>query len=414
MKSVLGRHHRILPALGLAAALLAPVPETGAQDWPQWRGPNRDGAAAFQAPPTWPDALERRWQVDVGFGYATPVLVDERVFTFTRQGEDEVMTAHDAATGEVIWRTGYAAPFQMFGATAPHGPGPKSTPAWSAGRLFTLGMSGTVTAFDAGSGDILWQHPGSAPQPMYHTAQSPLVDGDRVIVHVGGPGDAALTAFEVASGEVLWEWTGDSPAYGSPVVAELEGVRQVLTFTYENLVSVDVASGELLWSRRFVTPSNTTAQTPIIYGETVIQAGRENGFTAFRVRRTDSGWETEDLWHTNEVSVHMANPVAVGDTVYGLSHLNSGQYFALEMDTGEVAWLSAPRQAENAAMARAGDTVFSLEDDAELVILDAGDGEFAPVRRYEVAMSATWAQPAISGNRIFVKDVSSLALWTLE
>jgi outer membrane protein assembly factor BamB len=302
----------------------------------------------------------------------------------------------------------------MFGATAPHGPGPKSTPAWAEGRLFTLGMSGIVTAFDGATGDILWQHPGSSSQPMYHTAQSPVVDGDRVIVHVGGPGDTALTAFETGSGEVVWEWAGDSPAYGSPVVAELDGVRQVMTFTYQNLVSVDVGSGALLWSRQFVTPSNTTAQTPIVYGDTVIEAGRENGFTAFRARRADGGWVTEDLWHTDEVSVHLANPVAVGDTVYGLSHLNSGQYFALDLDTGQVEWLSAPRQAENAAMARAGDTVFSLEDDAELVILEAGDREFAPIRRYEVAMSATWAPPAISGSRIFVKDVSSLTLWTLE
>jgi outer membrane protein assembly factor BamB len=386
----------------------------GAQDWPQWRGPNRDGAGSFDVPASWPETLERRWQVEVGEGYATPVLVGDRIYMYTRQGEDEVMTAHSAATGEVIWRTAYPAPFEMFPATAQHGPGPKSTPTWAEGRLFTLGMSGIVTAFDANSGEILWQHPGSEVQPMYHTAQSPVVEGDRVIVHVGGPGDAALTSFDVATGDVIWEWTGDSPAYGSPIVAELDGVRQVITFTSQNLVGVDVATGELLWSRRFVTPSNTTAQTPIVYRGTVIQAGRENGFTAFRAERGPNGWMTTDLWHTDEVSAQMTNPVVVGNIVYGLSHLNSGQYFALNLDSGEVVWRSNPRQAENAAMARSGNTLFSLEDDAEMVILEAGTSSFAPIRRYEMASSATWAQPVISGNRIFVKDVDTLALWTLQ
>jgi outer membrane protein assembly factor BamB len=385
-----------------------------AQDWPQWRGPNRDGAGVFSVPASWPESLRRQWQIDVGFGYATPVLVEDRVYMFTRQNDDEVMTALDASTGEVIWRSAYAAPFQMFAATAPHGPGPKSTPAYEDGRLFTLGMGGIVTAFDAASGERLWQHPGPSSQPMYHTAQSPLVDGPRVIVHVGGPGDTALTSFDVETGQVAWEWSGDSPAYGSPIVADLAGVRQVVTFTHQNIVGVDIQSGALLWSRPFVTPSNTTAQTPIIYRDTVIQAGRENGFTAFRATRSGTGWATEDLWHTDQVSVHMTNPVVVGDRVYGLSHLNSGQYFALDLDSGEVVWLSEPRQAENAGMATAGNMVFALEDDAEMLILDAGSSGFEPIRRYQVAMSSTWAQPALSGDRIFVKDVSSLALWTLR
>jgi outer membrane protein assembly factor BamB len=399
--------------LVLISSIVA-VSSVQAQDWPQWRGADRDGRASFDAPGSWPDTLERQWRVEVGQGYATPVLVGDRIYMFTRQNEDEVMSAHDAVSGEVIWRTLYPAPFQMFAATAPHGPGPKSTPAFAAGRLFTLGMGGIVTAFDASSGRILWQHPGSGAQPMYHTAQSPVVDGNRVIVHVGGPGDTALTAFDAASGSVVWEWTGDSPAYGSPIIAELEGVRQVVTFTHQNLVGVDAGSGELLWSRPFTTPSNTTAQTPIIYLDTVIQAGRENGFTAFRAVRGDDGWRTEDLWHTDRVSVQMTNPVVVENIVYGLSHLNSGQYFALDLDNGEVVWLSDPRQAENAAMASAGNTVFALENDAEMLILEAGRAGFEPLRRYEVAMSATWAQPAISGNRIFVKDISSLALWTVE
>lgn len=404
---------RFLAALVLTGAL-AGSGTLYAQDWPQWRGPNRDGAGSFDTPASWPENLEQHWQMDVGFGYATPLLVSDRVYMFTRQDEEEVMTSVDADSGEVIWRTGYPAPFEMFGPTARHGPGPKSTPTYADGRLFAFGMTSIVTAFDAETGEQLWQKPATAAQPMYHTAMSPVVDGDRVIVHVGGAGDAALTAFDVATGEVDWAWTGDSPAYGSPIVVDLAGERQVVTFTHANLVGVAVDSGELLWSRPFVTPSNTTAQTPILYDGMLIQAGREAGFTAFRVVRQGDRFVTEDVWHTDQVSVHMTNPVVVDGVLYGLSHLNSGQYFALALDDGEVVWTSDGRQAENAAISRAGDTVFVLEDDAEMLILEAGSPEFDPLRRYEVAMSETWAQPAISGNRVFVKDVSTLSLWTLE
>jgi outer membrane protein assembly factor BamB len=213
---------------------------------------------------------------------------------------------------------------------------------------------------------------------------------------------------------VIWEWDGDSPAYGSPIVAELGGTRQVITFTHQNMIGVARDGGRLLWSREFVTPSNTTAQTPIIHEDTVIQAGRENGFTAFRVVPGTGDWRTEDVWHTDEVSLHMTNGVVVDGVLYGLSHLNSGQYFGLDLDTGAVLWTSPGRQAENAAMVSAGDAVFSIQDNAEMVVLDASRTAFEPLQRYEIAASETWAQPAISGNRFFVKDVSRLTLWTLE
>jgi outer membrane protein assembly factor BamB len=386
-----------------------------AQDWPQWRGPNRDGAvASFRAPASWPERLREKWKIDVGWGYATPLVVGERVYVYTRQGEEEVLTALAADSGDLLWRSSYPAPFEMKSATSRHGPGPKSTPAFADGRLFTLGMSGMVTAFEAESGKQLWQKPAPPVEPLYHTAMSPLVDGPLVLLHVGGHDDGALTAFEAATGAVRWSWDGDGPAYGSPMVFELAGVRQVVTFTQENFIGVSASTGELLWRRPFVTPSTTTSQTPILYGDTVIQAGRANGITAFRVVRRGDGFQTVDVWHTDEVSLHMTNGVVIDGVLFGLSHLNSGQYFALDLESGKVLWTSEPRQAENAAMIRAGSAVLSLEDDAELVVIQNSRTAFEPLARYEVAASATWAQPTLSGNRLFVKDVSTLALLLLE
>ena len=249
---------------------------------------------------------------------------------------------------------------------------------------------------------------------MYHTAMSPVVDGNLVIVHVGGHDNGALTAFDAASGKVVWQWTGDGPAYGSPIVATIGGARQVITFTQQNFVGVDRDSGALLWRRPFTTPATTTSQTPLIHGDTVIESGRDNGITAFRPTRSGGTWTTPNVWQTKEVSVHMSDLVAVDGVAYGLSHLNRGQYFAIELDSGKVLWKGEPRRAEHAAIARAGRTVFSLEDDGELVIMRASRTGFEPVKSYAVATSATWAQPAVSGHRIFVRDVNTLTLWTID
>ena len=216
-----------LAFLGLTA-LVVGQNRTAGPDWPQWRGPNRDGSLpTFTAPPTWPEALTRRWKVEVGTGYATPIVVANRVYAFSRQDEDEVMRALDAETGKTIWETRYATQFKMNPATARHGPGPKSTPTFADGRLFTLGMTGIVTAFDAATGKQIWQKPAPPVEPHFHTSQSALVDRGHVILHVGGHDQGALTAFDAATGAVKWSWNGDGPAYGSPILADFGGTRQV-------------------------------------------------------------------------------------------------------------------------------------------------------------------------------------------
>ena len=156
-----------LIALIVAAALTQIVDgQNAGGDWPQWRGPNRDGTlATFTEPKAWPDTLTRRWKIDVGTGYATPIVVGNRVYAFSRQDENEVMRAIDADSGKIVWETSYPAPFKMNPATARHGPGPKSTPTYANGRLFTLGMSGIVTAFDAATGKQLWQKPAPPVEP---------------------------------------------------------------------------------------------------------------------------------------------------------------------------------------------------------------------------------------------------------
>jgi outer membrane protein assembly factor BamB len=275
-------------------------------------------------------------------------------------------------------------------------------------------MGGIVTAFDAASGKQLWQKPAGPVLPLYGTAMSPLVDQGLVIVHVGGHDKGALTAFDAVTGDVKWSWNGDGPSYASPIAGEIEGVRQVITLTQENVAGVSAATGQLLWRRPYSTNFTQNIITPILLGQTLIFSGFQKPVSAFRIVRKDGQWSADDLWENSEPSLYMADAVIVGDALFGMSQRNSGQYFLLDVKTGKTLWTGMPRQATNAAIVRAGNLVFALEDDAELVIGRVSPAGFQEIKRYTVADAATWAQPTISGNRIFIKDVSTLALWTLN
>ncbi len=396
---------------------------TRVEGWPQWRGPNRDGAASFTVPASWPDRLVQKWKVEVGTGYAAPITAGDRVYAFSRQNEDEVMRALDAASGKTIWETKYNATYKPNpAATRTHGTGPKSTPALADGRLYTLGMTGLVTAFDAATGKQLWQTKPAKVEPLYHTAMSPIVDRGLVIVHVGGHNDGALTAFDARTGAVRWAWPGDGPAYGSPIVVDLGGTRQVITMTQENLVGVSAADGALLWRRPYSVRATRNAVTPIVHNvastggtsQIVIVSGLGMPVSGFRVFNKGGQWSTEDVWVNNDATMDMSTGVVIGNSLFGFSPRNSGQYFAIDANTGQTQWLSEPRQGDNAAVVRAGDFWFALDTNAELKVARANAKQFEVVKRYDVADSATWAQPVLSGQRVFVKDLSTIALWTLQ
>jgi len=399
----------------LAAATASAQAQEGALDYPQWRGARRDGAAAgFTEPSTWPARLTQQWQVETGLGYATPILVGDRVYTFGRLDTEEVVMALDATSGEVVWRTGYDAPYRNNAGTQRHGPGPKSTPLFHDGKLFTMGINGVVSAFDAASGALRWQKPAAAVEPLYATALSPVADGGRVIFHVGGHDDGALTAFDADSGDVAWSWNGDGPGYASPMVAEFDGVRQIVTITQEQIVGVAADTGALLWERPFVSRSTNNSITPIVDGDAVIVTGQGLGVTRFRPQREAGQWTTDTLWETDEVSMFMSNPVLVGDTLFGMSHLNAGQFFALDAGSGATLWRTEGREATNSAVVKAGDLLFLLNNDGDLIVARTNRTGFTQVTRYEVSDSTTWAQPTISGNRVFIKDDSHVTLWTVD
>ena len=384
--------------------------QTAAQDYPQWRGKSRDGSAsAFIAPQTWPDSLTRRWRVDVGEGYATPLVIGDTVYVFARRDGNEVLLAIDAATGSERWHSSYPLPYTPSGPTVAHGSGPKATPLFHEGKLFTLGISGVLSAIDAKTGKRLWQTAAPAEVPFYSAASSPVGATGIVIVHPGNY--EPLTAFDTSTGAIKWR-AGAGGVFMSPLIVTLGGVVQVVSVTQQDVIGVSPDNGAVLWKHTWAG-GGMGGTMPIVYGDTIL-VGAGNGLMAFRPSQKDGTWVTETLWQTSDVTFYLSNPVVVGDILFGLSQRDRGQYFAIDAKTGKVLWLGPPRQATNTAVVKADGLLFLLNDNAELIVARASQVALEPLKRYTVAESATWAQPTLSGKRIFVKDVSSLTLWTVD
>jgi outer membrane protein assembly factor BamB len=402
---------RALAVLTVLTALAGAQTNT---DWPQWRGPTRDGLVRSALPGQWPEALKKRWEFTVGAGHASPVVSGNRVVVIARQSDQEIVRALDVASGKEIWRAAYPAPYDINPAAWAHGPGPKSTPAIADGRVFTFGIGGILSAFDLASGKLIWRVPAPAVLPQYGTATSPLVDlvgGTSVIAHVGGDGHGALTSFDAATGKPRWQWNGDGPGSGSPIIATFGGVRQVIAQTQKLLVGVNASTGVLLWQLPFTTDFDQNAFTPIVFQDLLINAGTDAPLTAIRPKRDGDKWIVETVWTNPQTPMFMSSPVIIGGTIYGLTVRSRGQFVAIDAMSGKTLWHTQGREGENASMLASASWLLAATTDGNLIIARANPQKYEEVRRYQIAQSALWAHPAITGRSIIVKDVDKVICW---
>ena len=404
---------RLLTILGFLITSLA-LP--AAQDWPQWRGPARTGVIeGFKPPASWPDRPKQIWKVQAGIGHASPIVAAGRVYLFSRTGDQESISARDLMTGKELWRQAYDATYTMNPAATAHGKGPKSTPVHDRGRIFTFGISGVLSAWQAQDGRLLWRRDFKkefkSTVPDFGVAMSPIVAGDLLILHAGGIGEGAVMALDPASGTTKWAWKGDGPAYSSPIVAEFGGTRQIVTLSQRSVVGLSLADGALLWQLPFTTEYDQNSVTPVVVGDAIVYSGIAKPTTAIRVSRNAGKWQTSEVWQNADVPMYMSSPVAFGGYLYGLTHRNRGQFYCLDVKTGKTMWTTKGREGENAAMLTAGDLVFAMTTEGELVVMRANPNQFDAVKRYTVADSAVWAHPVLIGNGLVVKDVETLAYW---
>lgn len=397
----------------LVVAVLSSVTSVAA-DWPQWRGPNRDGNVkdAF-VPGAWPKALKEEWKVTVGVGHSSPVESNGRIYVFARQGEEEVLLCLDSVSGKEIWRSSQAISYQMHPAAVGHGKGPKATPVVSNGSVYTFGISGVLSAHDARTGKLKWRHEFSKEypktSPLFGTAMSPLVDNGLLIAHVGGPDKGALTAFDAETGAVKWSNNADGPAYASPIIVTLAGVRQIVTFMQKDLVGVDFAHGKLLWKLPSKTQYDENCNTVVAYKDLLIFSREEQGLSAFRLVKQGAEIIPQQVWNNKEAELYLSTPVLQGNLLFGMTARQKGQFFALDADTGKTVWQSPGRMGENAAILNlGGKALLFLTNEANLIVQPAEAKTYSPVVQYTVAASPTWAHPLVLGGRILIKDETSL------
>jgi outer membrane protein assembly factor BamB len=386
-------------------------------DWPEWRGVHRDGVVS-EEPATWPAKLNLKWKTEVGIGHASPIMAAGSIYDFARQGGEETVLGIDPSNGKTRWKQQYTAPYKMNSAATSHGEGPKATPLYANGKLYTFGISGILSAFDAETGKPLWrldfakQYKEGAPD--FGTSASPILDSGLVIAHVGGTKLGALTAFDAATGTVKWSWDGDSPAYASPIVVDLGGIRQVVTQSHSNIIGIAVVSGKLLWRIPFSTSYDQNIVTPVLYKDTLIFSGLDKGVFAVRLNHSADAWMTQTVWQNKDVSMYMNSPVLSGDLLFGFSHLKKGQLFCLDARTGATLWTGSPRAGDNAALLASSTTLFALTTDAQMLIAKPTAKALGEIHRYEVADSPTWAHPIVLLDGLLIKDLKTLARWSVN
>ncbi len=384
-----------------------------AQDWPQWRGPNRDNkAAGFTPPQSWPKTLTKKWRVTVGAGDSSPVLVGDKVYVFGRQGGDEVTLCLDAANGKELWRDKYATQPADFPAGGIHA-GPRATPAVAEGKVCTQGVRGVVSCLDANTGKVVWRKdtwPKAAkPLPRFFTSSSPLIVDGMCIVFA-----RALTAYDLDSGKEKWKLPGAEPEYGSPVLMTVAGTKQIVTPASGALLGVSLADGKQLWRVGFSPKYNNG--TPIIDGQTVIFSGQGAGTMALQIEKQGDKFNTKPLWKKTQSAGNYNTPVLKDGLLYGIAARGkgSGNFFCMDAKTGDMLWTDKASCGDCGAIIDAGSVLLALTNDKNLVAFQPSNKGYKELARFQVADTPPWAVPIISGNRVFVKDQSSVTLWTVD
>jgi len=384
-----------------------------AQDWPQWRGPNRDGkVTGFTAPQTWPKELAQKWKTTVGMGDSTPALVGDKLYVFARQGEDEVILCLNAADGKELWKNKYAVA-AISGADSRAHPGPRSSPAVADGKVVTLGVSGVVSCVDAATGKTLWRNDEYKAVPQFHTAMSPIVVDGMAILHLGGQGEGAIVAFDLATGSQKWKWAGEAAMFASPVLLTVEGTKQIATLAEKSAVGIGVADGKLLWQIPFVpTRMAYNAATPIVDGQTVIYCGSGRGTKAVKIEKQGDGFAAKELWSNPQLAPQFNSPVLKDGLLFGLSDKRS--LYCINAQTGKTAWADTNKLSNFGAILDAGSVLLALPENSGLIAFKPGDKQYEEVARIKVSETPIYATPVVAGNRIFVKDRDAVTLWAID
>lgn len=380
-----------------------------AADWPQWRGPRRDGVAAETGLlKTWPaEGPPLAWRAaGAGNGYSSFAVASGRLYTLGAKGPQEYLLAYDAATGKSIWE----APIGMR-LSQDRGDGPRGTPTIDGNRLYAISGRGDLACVDLTTGKGVWEvsFPGKfgAAIPNWGYSESPLVVGDRVIVNAGG-NDASIVAFEKVTGKVLWKSGSDRAAYSSAVLHEAGGVRQAIFFTATNALGADVANGRILWTYDRANNRTANVSTPVLRGDRVFISS-DYGTGGGLLQLSSSG--AKELYFTADMRTHHNTAVLVGDHMYGFS---SAILTAMKFDDGTVAWKN--RSVGKGSLVAAEGLLYLFSENGVVGLADAAPDAYRERGRFQIKSGnlPTWSHPVVSGGRLYLRDQDSIYAYDVK
>lgn len=387
-----------------------------AGDWPQWRGPNRDGISKETGLLTeWPaGGPELKWKVTgLGAGFSSVSLAGDRIFTAGDIGDSSFIVALNRANGKVLWKTKLGQP---GGGPA----GPRGTPSTDGNLVFALGQNGELVCVEASSGKEVWrknlakEFGGKFGGWLY--SESPLVDGDRLICTPGG-NQGTLMAFNKKTGEVLWrckEWT-DNAEYSSAIVETLGGIRQYIQFTGNSVAGVATDSGKLLW--RADRPGRTaTVPTPICKDNRVyVTSGYGVGCNLFKITAEGDQFKTELVYANTNMVNHHGGVVLVGQYLYGYS--DGKGWICQDFKSGEILWKNPG--VGKGAIAYADKHLYLRSEGSSgtVALIEATPQAYKETGRFDQpdrSGSESWAHPVIAGGCLYLRDQDLLLCYDLS
>lgn len=392
----------ILPAAEIAA------------DWPQWRGPQRDGISRETGlMESWPrGGPPLLWRArGLGSGYSTVSVADGRIFTLGADRNAEWVIALEVATGKELWRSRSGRRYRNG-----RGDGPRGAPTVDGNRVYALGGWGDLNVLDAASGKHVWSinvlEAFGGRNISWGISESPLVLDDRVLVMAGGR-SASIVALDKSDGSVIWKSEADDEAsYSSAVVATIHGVRQAVYFTGERAIGVSVADGSTLWSYRRVSNRTANVATPIVRGNYVfLSSDYGTGCALLEIEGGPAGMSAREVYFSRQMRNHHASSVLVRDTVYGFS---GSILTALDFRTGELLWRD--RSVGKGSLIYADGHLYVLSENGVVGLVEATRAGYRENGRFELPRSneRSWSHPVISDGRLYLRDQDTLYSFDLR
>ncbi len=403
-------------SFGALVVFLAASAWLTAGDWPQWRGPQRDGQ--FTGPP-WPDKMDTNhlrqvWRVELGPSYSGPIVSGTRVFTTeTKDKKFEAVTAFDRKTGKELWRAQWEGSMSVPFFARANGDWIRATPTCDGESLFVAGMKDLLVCLDVQTGKERWRFDFvkkmATPVPDFGFVCSPLVDGEFLYVQAG----ASFVKLNKRTGELVWRTLADKggmngSVFSSPMLAEIAGKRQLVVQTREKLAGVDPADGKVLWEQPIEAFRGMNILTPVAYKDTLFSSTYGGKTIGFKVAQADGKFSVTEAWR-HKAQGYMSTPVVIGGVAY--THLKSQRVMAIEVETGRELWTSGSSFGKYWSLVTQGDRILGLDERGLLFLLQADKEKYALLDQRKIASAETWAHLAVADDELIIRELKALTLF---